>query len=390
MVASEVVDALRATPCGRRLLDVAQQNDGIWLVGGAVRDLMLGLVPHELDLAVEGDVESIVEALEGDALVHERFDTATVQSGDCRYDLARTRTDTYAAPGALPDVTPASLTADLARRDVSVNAIAVRLPDGQLESVPGAIDDLRAGILRVLHDGSFVDDPTRLWRVARYAARLSFVVDERTAELARAAAPGAVSGERLGYELRLALAEDDPCAVFENVAELNAMALPAGFAVRPAALPDALELLPGDGRRDLLILAACCAAMELDLLQRWLDHLQFPASDRDNVAASSSWVTGAPLRAAPGPVEIARAARGASPEAIALAGGDNARRWLDELRHVRLEITGDDLLAAGVPEGPQVGARLRSALEAKLAGRVDGRDAELAAALEQLPASRRE
>ena len=381
MVASEVVDALRATSCGRSLLGVAQGKDGLWLVGGAVRDLLLGLTPLELDIAVEGAVAPIADALGGDVTLHDRFETATVISGACRFDLARTRTESYAAPGALPDVTPASLDADLARRDITINAIAVHLPDGLVKAVPGAIEDLRAGVVRVLHDASFSDDPTRIWRVARYAARLRFAVDEHTLMLARAAGRGAVSGERLGHELRLALAEDEPCAVFERVAELNPMALAAGFTPRPGPLPAALDLLPSDGRRDLVTLAACCAAIDLDLLQRWLDHLQFTARDRDTVVAASRWVTGAPLRSASGPAEIARAARGAPVEAVALAGGENARRWLAELRHIRLEIDGADLLAAGLEQGPEVGARLGAVLDAKLAGHVAGREQELAMAL---------
>ena len=91
---------------------------------------------------------------------------------------------------------------------------------------------------------------------------------------------------------------------------------------------------------------------------------------------------GTPLHAARTPSEIARAARGAPLEAVALAGGEAARRWLEDLRHVRLAITGDDLLAAGVPRGPEVGERLRRALDAKLDGRAPDRDAELRAALD--------
>ncbi len=98
----------------------------------------------------------------------------------------------------------------------------------------------------------------------------------------------------------------------------------------------------------------------------------FTGPDRDTVAAASRSSTGAPLRAARTPAEIARAARGAPLEAVALAGGENARRWIDELRHVRLEITGDDLLAAGVPQGPEIGERLRRALDRKLDGEVHG------------------
>ena len=137
-----------------------------------------------------------------------------------------------------------------------------------------------------------------------------------------------------------------------------------------------------------MTLAAATAGMDAMALLRWLDDMGFPASDRDTVAAASRFSTGAPLRAARTPAEIVRAARGAPVEAVALAGGDNARRWLEELRHVRLEITGDDLLAAGVPQGPEVGARLRHALERKLDGEVGGREAELGAALDYPPPRR--
>lgn len=381
MEAAEVVEALRLRPCGRLLLDAAERIPGVWLVGGAVRDILLGREPRELDVAVEGEVAPLVQALGGTAVSHDRFGTASVETDACRFDLARTRTETYPQPGALPEVAPAPLTADLRRRDVTINAIAVALPDGRVETAPGALEDLRAGVLRVLHDDSLREDPTRLWRIARYAARLGFRVEPHTARLAAAAGPGAVSGERLGHELRLALREPDPFAVLEHVRSLNPMALPEGFEPCPPAAAPALALLPPEGRRDLVALAACTAGMETGRLQRWLDHLQFPAADRDVVAAASRWVTGAPLRAASRPSEIARAAAGAPLEAIALAGGENARRWIDELRHVRLEIDGDDLLAAGIPQGPGIGRRLQRALDARLDGRAADREAQLAVAL---------
>jgi tRNA nucleotidyltransferase (CCA-adding enzyme) len=100
-------------------------------------------------------------------------------------------------------------------------------------------------------------------------------------------------------------------------------------------------------------------------LLSWLADLEVPGPDRDLVAAASRASTGAPLRSARTNAEVARAARGAPFEAVALAGGDNARRWLGELRHVRLDIDGRDLLAAGVPEGPEVGTRLQRALDRK-------------------------
>jgi tRNA nucleotidyltransferase (CCA-adding enzyme) len=379
--AAEALDALRDLPCGARLLTAYAPEDGVHLVGGAVRDLLLARLPRELDLVVEGDVDAVALRLGGTIRSHDRFGTARVQADGCEYDLARARTETYAAPGALPDVRPASLAEDLHRRDVTVNAIALSL-DGRLLHVEGALADLDAGVLRVLHDGSFVDDPTRLWRVARYAARLGFTVEPRTRALAAAADPSTVSGDRLGAELRLALREPDPFAALRAAEELNPRLLPDGFAVREEAGRPALELLPPEGRPDLVVLAACTAGMGARELLAWLDAMGFTAGERDVVAAASRFVTGAPLRAARTNAEVARAARGAPLEAVALAGGDNARRWLDELRHVRLEITGDDLLAAGVPQGPEVGERLRRALDRKLDGEIDGREEELEAALD--------
>ena len=385
MVASEVVTRLRSLPAGVRLLAAVDAGGPAWLVGGAVRDLLLGREPLELDVAVDGDVAPLAAALGGVAVFHEAFGTATVTDGELRFDLARTRTESYPEPGGLPVVEPAGIDADLARRDVTVNAIAVSLPGGRVVAADLAPADLEARVLRVLHDRSFSDDPTRVWRIARYAARLGFEVDPHTAALAAVARPGAVSGERIGNELRLLLAEPDPLAALHELAALNPNVLPEGFDPAPAGVADALALLPREGRAELVIAAACSAAMDLDLLFRWLDHLQFPGQDRDVIAAASRWVTGAPLRAAARPSEIARAARGAPIEAVALAGGPNARRWIDELRHVRLQVGGDDLLAAGIAQGPQIGERLQQVLDRVLDGELDGRDAQLAAALAAAP-----
>ena len=380
--ASDALDVLRADPCGARLLRAFAPGEGVHLVGGAVRDLLLGRPWRELDVVVEGDVDAAAARLGGEVAAHERFGTARVRAGDCAFDLVRARAESYAHPGALPDVRPGTLDDDLHRRDVTVNAMALRL-DGTLAAVEGALEDLEAGVLRVLHDASFVDDPTRVWRVARYAARLGFDVDPHTRALAAAADPTTVSGDRLGAELRLALAEPDPLAALQAVAELNPAYLPEGFDPRPRALADALDVLPADGRRDLLTLAACAAGMDARALLAWLDDMGFVAAERDRVAAASRYSTGEPLRAARTNAEVARAARGAPVEAVALAGGENARRWLADLRDVRLEINGDDLLAAGVPQGPEIGARLQRALDRKLDGEIAGREQELATALAQ-------
>jgi tRNA nucleotidyltransferase (CCA-adding enzyme) len=376
------LEALRADPCGARLLSAFAPGDGVHVVGGAVRDLLLERPWRVIDLVVEDDVEAAAAGLGEVVSTYERFGTLEVRDGECVYELVRARAESYAGPGALPDVRPGTLEEDLHRRDVTVNAILLRL-DGTLEHVPGALDDLRAGVLRVLHDGSFVDDPTRVWRIARFAARLGFEVEPHTRALAARADPSTVSGDRLGAELRLALREPDPLAALRAVRDLNPAYLPEGFDTSPRALGPALELLPERGRRDLLTLAACTARMDTRALLAWLHDMGFVAPDRDLVAASSRYSTGEPLRAARTNAQIARAARSAPIEAVALVGGENARRWLTDLRDVRLEINGDDLLAAGVPEGPEIGARLQRALDRKLDGEVAGRREELAAALGQ-------
>ena len=241
----------------------------------------------------------------------------------------------------------------------------------------------------MLHDASLRDDPTRLWRIARYAARLGFELEPHTAELAaQAVAAGAaerVSGTRIGNELRLALAEPDPVGALERAAALGLAPWLEPDRERIAA---ALELLPpGEGRPELVVLAASLAEQDDDADQR-LAGLSFTAAERAllRAAARAPQVAAAAL-SAERPSELARVLRGLPVEAIALAGADGAaepvRRWLDELRHVALAIDGDDLLAAGVPRGPQLGRRLAATLDRRLDGELgDDRGEQLRAALD--------
>jgi tRNA nucleotidyltransferase (CCA-adding enzyme) len=386
-----------AAPLLARVADV----DGIFLVGGAVRDLLLDAVPLDLDLVIEGEIDRVLELLGSPARVHDRFGTCTVVLDGCSYDLARSRRETYERPGALPSVAPASIDDDLGRRDFTVNAIALGLGGrrrGELIAVARALDDLRGRRLRVLHDGSFVDDPTRLLRLARYAARLRFEPAEHTRELAAAAvrdgALGTISGQRIGAELRLALAEPDPVAAMIALRSLGVDdAIAPGLGLRdPGMAQRALALLPGDGDRGALVLAAAALSVEAGRLAALLESLAFAAARRDAIvaAAGRAPALAAVLARAAAPSAIAAVCAGAPPELVALAGalptpaGDPsraARRWLAQLRDVRLQITGDDLVAAGIRPGPGIGAGLRGALAAKLDGRVEGRDEELAEAI---------
>jgi tRNA nucleotidyltransferase (CCA-adding enzyme) len=395
--AAELRDRLAELPAARGALTALRGVDGVYLVGGAVRDLLLGRRPGDLDLVTESDVAPLIARLGASGRAHERFGTATVTIDGERLDLARSRRERYPYPGALPQVTPAPLAEDLRRRDFTVNAMAIALGGnraGELVAVPGALDDLAAGRLRVLHDASFTDDPTRLLRLARYGARLGFEIEAHTRELARAAvaggAPATVSGGRLGAELRLTLAEPDPLGALE---ELHALGLDDGLIPGmhppdPEIVRRALGLLPADGDPGTVVAAAATREIDPRTLSAALDHLAFEASRREAIvaAATRAAAVATALRRADTPSAIAAAAAGASPELVALAGAlgpeAEARRWLRQLRHIALDIDGGDLIAAGVAPGPALGEGLRAALAARLDGRAPDRETQLSVALD--------
>jgi tRNA nucleotidyltransferase (CCA-adding enzyme) len=217
-VQEELRERIRAHPGMERLLPALAGLPPVYLVGGAVRDLLLGQPVVDVDLAVEGDgprtARELAVRLDGDALPHERFGTASVRAGTLAFDIAATRSETYPEPGALPVTSAAGLDEDLGRRDFAINAMAAALQGdelGHLHDPHGGSADLDARVVRVLHDRSFIDDPTRLLRAVRYEVRLDFKMDEPTAELAREAARrnalATVSGPRIRDELLDLLAE---------------------------------------------------------------------------------------------------------------------------------------------------------------------------------------
>lgn len=397
-MADDLLGRFSALPAARPLLERLGGAEGVYLVGGAVRDLILGAQPLDLDLVIDGDLEAVAALLGTPDRVHDRFETRTVSLDGFAYDLARARRETYAHPGALPSVAPAGIAEDLGRRDFAANAVALGLAgeSGRLLEAPQGREDVQARRLRVLHDRSFIDDPTRLLRLARYAGRLDFAVEAHTRALARAAvaarAPDTVSGARLGAELRLLAAQGDPLGGFRVLAELGIdEAIAPRFGIRSddrvQLARRAVALLPPDGEPADLVLAVATLDVPDGERAALLDRLTFPAGRRDRIAAAAGRAPelAQQLGAATGPAQIATAIGAAAPELVALAGAlgaeGPARRWLDALRHVRLEIDGDDLLAAGLTPGPAVGAGLAAARAARLDGRVHGRDEELAEAL---------
>jgi tRNA nucleotidyltransferase (CCA-adding enzyme) len=380
-----------------RLLPALDGLPPAYLVGGAVRDLLRGAKGVDLDIVVEGDPRPLVSRVGGRVREHERFGTATVIADDLSFDLATSRRERYERPGALPTVEPAPLLEDLGRRDFTINAMAAGLTGddlGHLYDPHGGVDDLRAGLVRVLHDNSFVDDPTRLLRALRYEARLGFALEPDTERLARkAAAAGGlrtVSGARVRDELLDLLGELDAPAAVERLRDLG-----VDQAMHPALRADpelvasaALGAVTIGADRALSALAALISGAPV-ALDGWLSDLHLRADERDAVrrAAREAPRLARELRRELRPSELYDMLIGEPPEALALALAMRAPaepilRFTTDLRQVGLEIGGKDLVAAGVPESPAVGEALRSVLRRKLDGELSGRDEELEAALE--------
>jgi tRNA nucleotidyltransferase (CCA-adding enzyme) len=334
----------------------------VYLVGGAVRDLLLGRGRTDIDLVVEGEAGALATRLGGEMVEHERFATAKVRLDGHEVDIATARAESYPRPGALPEVEPtAGIAADLARRDFTINAMAIPLRrDPELIDPHRGREDLEAGLLRVLHARSFEDDPTRALRAARYAARFGFGLEPDTADLLRQTDLSTVSVERRDAELLRLAGEAEAVRGFALLADWGLLDLRdegVELADRVTSLLSASlwrEVAP----RDRVVLAAVVGA--------W--------GEAERLASEN------PER----PSEGMRLARGSDPVELVLAralGGEWLDRYQAEWRLVALEIDGEELIAAGIPQGPRIGQGLAEALRRKLDGELSGHDEELAIAL---------
>jgi tRNA nucleotidyltransferase (CCA-adding enzyme) len=358
---AELPARIEALPDIESLREIASRVPA-YLVGGVVRDLLLGIEVTDLDVVIEGDPGALVDLTGFDLEREGLFLTGRLQAGDLRVDVAQARAESYPEPGALPEVRPATIGEDLARRDFTVNAMAYPLAgDAELIDPHGGVADLQSGVLRVLHEGSFIDDPTRALRGARYAARFGFELAPETDRLLRAADLDTVSRERVENELARTAAERDPAAALRLLIGWGVMpSLDQQAPERVAEVTRLAETAPWDGwaNRSRAVLLA---------MVRPLPQI------RELAAAT-------PER----PSEAARLADPWDPDLLLVAralGAGWLDRYADVWRHVRLEISGEDLIAAGIPEGPAIGHGLNAALSGKLDGELSGREQELSLAL---------
>jgi tRNA nucleotidyltransferase (CCA-adding enzyme) len=392
---------------------VSEPFEGVYLVGGAVRDVLMGEPNFDVDIAVEGDGialgKALAAALGGRVVPHEKFGTAIVVHEGGRVDVATARTEFYDYPAALPTVEQASIRQDLYRRDFTINAMAVSLKGedfGRLVDYFGGHRDLASGVVRVLHNLSFIDDPTRIFRAIRYETRYGFRMDAHTLALAKACVEmelvGELSSARLRDELQALLSE---ARVGDSVKRMAELGIDRAIHPHLAADDEAVRLIGDlDDARASYAPDAPAWRLRLAVLARrlgstevleWGERLKLRRRDAERIAdavtvasrlrelaAATKEPAGLWARVVPhdpdGALLALVTAKGRAKKRLA--------RYFEELRDVHLEISGGDLAALGLGESPRVGAILDELLRRKLNGELDGRAAEIEAARELLRA----
>lgn len=369
-----------------------------YLVGGVVRDLLLDRESRDMDLSVVGDASRFADELAvrlgGEVVGRSQFMTYKISIEDAVLDVATARSETYERPGALPSVSPGTIRDDLARRDFSINAMAVALEEGTsddpIDPFKGR-DDLRAGLVRVLHSESFADDATRMLRAVRYGARLGFRIEPETLKLFRRYMDHLhdISANRLRHEFELMLREPNLAAVVESALSVGVLrAVHPSLEPGPAALAAIRRLgdEPPSEERSLLVGSLLTLgssetetrrlAIRLNLGSRWRTVIRDSQTLSGVITslARSQLVNSALYEELVSHDTTAiRSVSLASEDAAVV---DILILYLDELSHVETELRGEDIMAMGVEQGPAVGECLRKLKAALLDGAVSDRAGE--------------
>jgi tRNA nucleotidyltransferase (CCA-adding enzyme) len=382
--------------------DISTQADALrqslYLVGGVVRDLLLGYPSFDVDLVVEGDAITLAQQLteigSAKTILHPRFGTAKLSLGDFVIDLASARNETYAVPGALPAVTPGTINDDIFRRDFSINAMAISLAPsnyGELIDPYRGKEDLEHHLIRVLHPRSFTDDATRILRAIRYEQRLGFELEPQTAQLLKRdiVMLDTISGDRIRHELELILKEKYPERVLNRLRRLGVL--------KRLDLPlDSDEWIAdkfGKARQlnslaQMVPLYFCLLAYSLSRQEneQFLRRISMPR--RLAQALRDTLDVKAHLHLLDKPStkrsEVYYLLRDYDPSAIqanAIASESSTTYhhlslFLNELRYVKTHLGGEDLAKLGIRPGPEIGEILRKLLKARLDGEAKTKEEE--------------
>ena len=376
-----------------QIAEAARQLDTpLWLVGGTVRDLLLGRPGDDVDLVVEDSPEGIARAVKtrwgGKLSPKSPFGTIRWTPDEnvaatpgvlpgclpAHVDFAGARAETYAHPAALPDVYRSTLLQDLGRRDFAINALALAIaPEpGPVIDPFGGLADLDAGRIRVLHSLSFHDDPLRILRAWRFHARFGFEIERRTAELMRVATPalGQITGTRLRNELDLVLQEDDPGSILLAMQDSGALPamhpafqVPVDIEERFTRVQKPAEQAPSSPRLTATW-HALATGLPSEALLSFCERLQFPPKSTQSMLDANLLANdpGGLAEQSASTLQIAKRLKNVSYDAVwcvwQLADSDLVRErlldWLTRWPKTQTRCSGHDLLAAGLSPGPAI------------------------------------
>ena len=384
----------------RKAGELAQkEQQKLYLVGGVVRDILLGRVSLDFDLVIEGDAIAFAKKLartnRAVITTHPRFGTAKLQWHNRDIDVATARAESYSAPGALPGVNPGTIKGDLARRDFTVNAMAVKLNPrrfGELLDPHDGMTDLDNMLIRILHDKSFTDDATRIWRALRYEQRLDFKIElatiqalQRDVDMLRT-----VSGTRIRNELERIFEDELPEKTLQRADELKVLDklhpdlkgdywLSETFAL-------AREQYSPDLPPPLLYLALFTYRLNDKDIEQLISYLKLPKASSRILQEIQAIKTILRELDIPGlaPSRIYDLLHGKSIIAVtanllatdSTVTEENIELYLGVLKNVQPLLSGEDLKKLGLPQGPRIREVLLILREAKLDGKISTRKDE--------------
>lgn len=381
-----------------------QKHIHAYLIGGVVRDLILGKHDVDLDVVIEGDVRGfsvlLAKELNAQLKFYQEFGTATLTlPNGKRVDLAKTRKEIYARPGALPSVKAGTLKEDLLRRDFTINTLAIQINEphfGKLINEFRAFTDLKGKRIRVLHENSFIDDPTRILRAIRFEQRFSFKLEPKTFVLLKAAlrknASQTVSPPRYFNEFIKTLREKDPIKCLKRLQGLKGLAF---LGITKISSLDPLKTvqinlkkyrLSTTGRAWFFYFLALIEDQSEKVKSDICQQLHLTREEKNNIMASSA--AGKLLK------DLSRKSLSASEVFELLHGFDNEfitylklrgankfigrqiDHYLSQSRQVKLVLNGHDFKKLGVVKGEEIGRIQRRLLMAKIDGKVPTIDEE--------------
>lgn len=407
--------------------EVAKQlGFSAYLVGGSVRDLLRGETNLDIDIVIEGDgiifAQALGKRLRAKVRSHHRFSTAVVITDSLKFDVATARTEYYESPAALPKVEISSIKKDLYRRDFTINALALKLnPEnfGQLLDFFGGQRDLREKNIRVLHNLSFIEDPTRAFRAIRFSERFGFKLSKHTRELIKTAVKinlfDKLSGSRLYDELNLLFMETEPLKAIKRLSELDLLrfvhpdltitrTLEETFeAIQETLVWFKLLFLEEELNKPHLFLMALFEGLKTHEREKALQRLSVPPRARkeilDGIEQSKTvllklqtglqagdltlkeekhiYYTLQPLSLPTILFTISKAKDKRQKKAISL--------YLTTLRKIKPVLTGKDLKNMGYKPGPLFNKILKAILDARLEGQIKSREEEIKFVKEKFP-----